>query len=121
MAFAKPLVLDYGGAATKSLPLINQDGYGTEYYLREATQDFRVKIRHSREAKKADGRVVERHNVEMTRTVFGTSGDPDTVQQVYLVLRNDSRDVASDVAKIGEALSKLMVLARFEDLVAWLN
>jgi hypothetical protein len=121
MAFAKPLVLDYGGAATKSLNLINQDNGGSTYFLKEATQEFEVIIRNTSENLKADGTKMLRHNVQMTRTVYGTSGAPDVVQQAYVVFRHNYRDDVADAAKIGEALSKLMVLARFQDLGALLS
>jgi hypothetical protein len=119
MAFAKPLVIVYG-AGNKTLQLINQDSYGAEYYLREATQEFRVKIRHSRENPTANGQM-ERHNVEFTRTVFGTSGAPDTVQQAYLVYRHDYRDSATDAAEIGASLTTLINEAAFNDLSAWMS
>jgi len=57
MAFANPLVINYG-AGTKSLPKVNQDNYGSEYYLREATQEFTAKIRHATEKPLPDGRVI---------------------------------------------------------------
>jgi len=121
MAFAKPLVLTYAGG-TKTLNFINNDSYGSEYWLREATQDFRVKIRHTPETlNKTTGIQMVRHNVEITRTIFGTGGAPDTVQQVYLVYRHSSRDDIDDAAELGAALSALMVEARFQDLGAGLS
>lgn len=119
MAFAKPLVIAYG-AGNKTLNLINQDSYGAEYYLREATQEFRVKIRHSKEAPTAAGRM-DRHNVEFNRTVFGVAGAPDTVQQAYLVFRHDYRDVITDAAELGASMSLLINEAAFNDLGAWLS
>jgi hypothetical protein len=121
MAFAKPLVLDYGGAATKSLPAINQDGYGTEYYLRETLQEFTVNIRNSREGLLSDGTRFIRHNVDFKRVVFATVSTPKVEQQVYLVFRHKESDDPADAAKLGEALSKLMVLARYTDLGSWLS
>jgi hypothetical protein len=119
MAFAKPLVIAYG-AGNKTLQLINQDSYGAEYYLREATEEFRVKIRHSKESPTANGRM-DRHNVEFTRTVFGTGGDPDTVQQAYLIFRHDYRDDIADAAEIGASLTALVDEAAFNDLGGWLS
>jgi hypothetical protein len=121
MAFAKPLVLDYGGAATKSLNAITQDGYGTEYFLKEATQEFRVKIRNTNEGVQSDGTRFVRHNVDFTRIVYATPSTLRVEQQVYLVFRHKDSDDAADAAKLGEALSKLMVLARYTDLGAWLS
>lgn len=119
MAFAKPLVIAYA-AGNKTLQLINQDSYGSEYFLREATQSFRCKIRHNKERQTANGRM-EHHNVELTRTVFGTAGSPDLVQQVYLVFRHDERDDISDAAEIGASLTTLINEAAFVDLGGWLS
>lgn len=123
MAFANPLVvtLSGSGGTAKNLVKINQDNFGSEYYLRESTMDFRVKIRHSTETPKTGEYQLERHNVELTQTVFGTSGDPDTVRQVYIVLRNRKGDTAADVADLGEALSYLMDNTHFLDLFGWVN
>jgi hypothetical protein len=123
MAIANPLVITLSGSGgtTKSLVKINQDSYGSEYLLREATQEFRVKIRHSRETPKAGAGVLERHNFELTQTVFGTAGNPDKIRQVYLVLRNEKSDTLSDVTDLGEALSFYMDATHFADLVGWVN
>lgn len=120
MAFAKPLVIAYA-AGNKTLQLVNQDSYGSEYFLREATQEFRVKIRHTRESPNGDGIVMERHNVDFTRTVYGTGDDPDTVQQAYLVFRHGSRDTITDAAEIGASLTALINEAAFNDLGGWLS
>jgi hypothetical protein len=119
MAFAKPLVIAYG-AGNKTLQLINQDAYGAEYYLRETTQEFRVKIRHTKESPTASGRV-DRHNVEFTRTVYGVAPAPDVVQQAYLIYRHDYRDSITDAAEIGASLTALMTEAAFADLGGWLS
>nr|URG16088.1 MAG: coat protein [Leviviridae sp.] len=120
MAIANPLVLTYN-AGTKSLVRINQDQYGSEYYLREATQDFRVKIRHSKESAQKNGVVLERHNVELTQTVFGVSGAPDEVMQVYVVVRNAKTSTSANVAKLGDALSAFLDNTHYQDLTNWVN
>nr|UJQ85173.1 MAG: putative coat protein [Leviviridae sp.] len=121
MAIANPLVLSYN-AGTKSLVRINQDSYGSEYYLREATQDFRVKIRHLREAAGKNGVVIERHNVELTQTIFATvAGTPDEVIQVYAVIRNAKTSTAVNTAKLGNALSAFLDDTHYQDLVNWVN
>lgn len=123
MAIANPLVITLGGSGgtAKSLPKINQDSYGSEYYLREATQEFRVKIRHTREAVREGALPLERHNLEITQTVFGTSGAPDTVRQAYVVLRNSKGDTLADIQNVGAALSYYMDSTHYGDLVGWVN
>jgi hypothetical protein len=121
MAFANPLVISVNGV-NKTLLKINQDNYGSEYYLREATQEFRAKIRHTTESAVVGTGKVHRSNIDVTQTVFSvTPGVPNNVRQVYLVLRNGENDTAADVGYLGVALTALMVQARFEDLVAWAN
>lgn len=121
MTFANPLVINYA-AGTKSLPKINQDGYGSEYYLRETTQEFRLLIRHSKETSKAGSPVVERHNVSLTRTVFAVPGTSDeVVQTVTTTFRLYKTDSVTDASELGAALSDLLSEAKFNDLGAWLN
>lgn len=121
MAFANPLVITVNGVA-KTLLKINQDNYGSEYFLREATQSFRVKIRHTREAGSTATGKIHRSNVEITQTIFAVApAVTDNVRQVYQVLRNGESDDMAAVGYLGAALSGLMVQARQEDLVAWAN
>jgi hypothetical protein len=121
MAFANPLVISVN-AVNKSLQKINQDSYGSEYFLREATQSFRAKIRHSRDNSSTGTGRIHRANVVITQTVFSvTPGVPDNVREVSLTLRSGDADSATDNGYLGAALSGLMVAARYEDLVGWLN
>jgi hypothetical protein len=76
MAFGSTLTLTINAVA-KVLNRINQDNYGSEYYLRSTLDEYRVKIRHSKEAPQADGRKFDRHNVETTHTVYATATVPE--------------------------------------------
>jgi hypothetical protein len=121
MAFANPLVISVN-AVNKTLQKINQDNYGSEYYLREATQSFRVKIRHTTENAVTGSGKFQRHNVEITQTIFAVAPAVlDTVRTVYQVLRHGASDDAVQVGYLGASLSSLLVQARQEDLVAWVN
>lgn len=123
MAISNPLVITLGGSGgtAKSLPKINQDAYGSEYYLRESTQEFRVKIRHSKESPNSAGVILERHNLEITQTIFGTAGSPDEVIQAYVVLRNAKTSTATNVSNVGTALSYYMDATHYGDLQGWVN
>lgn len=121
MSIANPLVIAYDGS-NKSFVRINQDSFGSEYYLREATQDFRMKIRHLVESPRADKTVFERHNCELTYTLFSTDPTvPDLVEQIYFVLRNRKQDPAATVAKLGDMMTAFMTNTHFQDLVSWVN
>jgi hypothetical protein len=79
MAFGATLTVTVNAVA-KVLNRINQDNYGSEYYLRSATDEYRMKIRHSKEAPQADGRRFDRHNVELTHRVFATPTTAEIVR-----------------------------------------
>jgi len=91
MAFGSTLTLTVNAVA-KVLNRINQDNYGSEYYLRSSTDEYRCKIRHSKEAPQSDGTVLDRHNVEVTHTVFATPTTKKIVRQFYIVGRVPSDD-----------------------------
>lgn len=58
-------------SGNKTLPLINQDQYGSEYYLRETLVSWRVQVRHSNFTK--NGVQFDRHNVSITKKTFATT------------------------------------------------
>lgn len=121
MAFANPLVLTVNAVA-KNLDKINQDNYGSEYYLRETTQDWRVKIRHSEDKAVTGTGKVHRANITFTQTVFAVApATVDNVRSVSITVTSGKADTAVDVGYVGAALSALMVQAKYQDLVNWLN
>lgn len=101
MAFGTTLTITVNAVA-KILTRIKQEGYGSEYLLRSTTEEYRLKIRHSKEAPKTDGKVFDRHNVELTHTVFATSTTPEIIRQEYVVIRNSYMD---DLTQVGYGLS----------------
>lgn len=119
MAFSNPIQLTIGGT-DYDLVRINMDNYGSHYRLVTSTMKLDLKIRHSSEKPKG-GVAFDRHNVDVTQTIF--SGDPDiadTVVQSYVVLRNPSDDVGDDMPDLASALSALLVSGTvLADLVGW--
>lgn len=82
------LVLTISGV-NKTLTCINPgDNYASEYYLRESTQEHRVRIRHSK-AKDPNGVVQDRHNVEYSWQVFATSTTPAKYGKVNTTIQTD--------------------------------
>jgi hypothetical protein len=86
MAFGTTATLTINSVA-KVLNRINQDNYGSEYFLRTSTDEYRMKVRHLKEAPQKDGRIFDRHNIEVTHTVYATSTTPQIITQFYLVGR----------------------------------
>lgn len=109
-------------AVDKILPRINQDSYGSEYLLRETTEEYRMKIRHAKESPSKSGTVFDRHNVELTHVVFKTATTPEVVRVAYVVLRNVYDDDATKVGYIDKALADFIVSGTvIGDLIGWQN
>lgn len=106
-------------AVAKAMKKINQDAYSAEYLLRETTQEFRVKVRHSNEKALVSGQTMDRHNVEFTQTIFPSVTYPTGyVRQAYTVLRNPKSDSAVEVDYLSDGLAD-WVKANAPALVGW--
>lgn len=109
-------------AVNKVLKRINQDQYTTQYYLREATQEFTVNIRHSKESPQKDGTVFDRHNVELIQTVYATSSAPAYTRVTYVVMRNTRTD---DYTQVGYGITAVADLIKasgnIADLLDWVS
>lgn len=88
-------------AVNKVLTRINQDNYSSEYYLRETTGEFRLRLRNSSYSDKArGGRTVYRHNAELVQTVFpAVAGDFPVINKMYGVFENENAVTTADAAK----------------------
>ncbi|UJQ85849.1 MAG: putative coat protein [Shiltuvirus faecivicinum] len=106
-------------AVGKTLSKINQDSYGAEYYLRETDREYRMKIRHSKQAPTATGKPVDRHNVELTCTILATSTTPSIVRTAYFVLVNEHDDVYLDNRYIAKALADWQSTANLDKVYIW--
>nr|QDH90046.1 MAG: hypothetical protein H3Bulk40827_000002 [Leviviridae sp.] len=106
------VTLDGSGGTAKTLPLINQDGYSSEYFLDDTTVTYRAKVRHSRDSVKAGTQAFDRHQVIFERFVKPTTGIPlGSMTQVQYVIRTDPNGTASDIIDVSEAMSFYMVKA----------
>nr|UJQ85363.1 MAG: putative coat protein [Leviviridae sp.] len=106
------ITLDGSGGTAKVLPLINQDGYGSEYYLDDTTVTYRAKVRHSRDSVKAGTQPFDRHTVTFSRFVKPTSTIPlGSLSEVIFTIRTDPNAVQADVIDVSEAMSFYMVKA----------
>ena len=105
------LTLDGSGGTAKVLPLINQDGYSSEYFLDDGLVTYRAKVRHSRDSVKAGSQSYDRHSVTFTRFVKPTSTLPSSQSEVTFTVRNDPNGTISDIVDVSEAMSFFMVKA----------
>lgn len=105
------LTLDGSGGTAKVLPLINQDGYSSEYFLDDTTVTYRAKVRHSRDSVKAGSQSYDRHSVTFTRYVKPTAVLPSSQSEVTFTVRNDPNGTISDIVDVSEAMSFFMVKA----------
>lgn len=98
--------------ASKTLNKINSPQYASEYLFRDATEEYRVKIRHSQTNAGFD-----RHNVEATHTVWGVGGASDTVRKSYVVIEVKPTD---DTVALTAALATFLT-ASTNDVLTELN
>nr|UJQ85843.1 MAG: putative coat protein [Leviviridae sp.] len=106
------ITLDGSGGTAKVLPLINQDGYGAEYFLDDTTVTYRAKVRHSRDNVKAGTQNFDRHTVTFSRFVKPTDLIPlGSLSEVSFTIRNDPNGVQSDIIDLAEAMSFYTVKA----------
>lgn len=106
------ITLDGSGGTAKTLPLINQDGYSSEYFLDEGLVTYRAKVRHSRDNVKLGTQPFDRHTVTFSRFVKPTSALPlGSLTEVIYTIRTDPNGVAADIIDLSEAMSFYMVKA----------
>jgi hypothetical protein len=106
------ITLDGSGGTAKTLPLINQDGYSSEYFLDEGLVTYRAKVRHSRDNVKLGTQPFDRHTVTFSKQVKPTEAIPlGSLSEVIYTIRNDPNGVPADIIDVSEAMSFYMVKA----------
>ncbi len=106
------ITMNGSGGTAKVLPLINQDGYSSEYYLDEGLVTYRAKVRHSRDNVKAGTQPFDRHTVTFSRFVKPTEALPlGSMSEVTFTIRNDPNGTPADIIDVSEAMSFYMVNA----------
>lgn len=106
------ITMNGSGGTSKVLPLINQDGYSSEYYLDEGLVTYRAKVRHSRDNVKLGTQPFDRHTVTFSRFVKPVA--PSTLgslSEVSYTIRNDPTGVPADIIDVSEAMAFYMVNA----------
>jgi hypothetical protein len=103
----------------KVLNRINQDGYASEYFLRESDGTFRLKLRNtSYKDKTRNGINVDRHNIELVHTIFAVAPvTQPTVRKYYSVLENDQTDDFIASASFAVGISEFQTEPVFTQLL----
>lgn len=119
--FGDTLTMTLGGlgGTARVLKKINQDNYASEYLERTSTDELRCKIRHTVESAKAGTDPLERHNVELTRVIFGTAPDPDEKQVVSLTIRNSNDADAGALSNLVTAIGYFADATNNAKLQGW--
>lgn len=112
------ITVTYNTVATV-LNKINQDGYTSEYYKRGTLEDMRVFVRHSNERVVAGKPAYERHQIDLTRTVFATTTTPERVYQVYTTIRLQKGSDPDAAEYLTAALCGLSSSTFIDKVVGW--
>jgi hypothetical protein len=93
--FADPAAITIN-SVEKSLVKINQDGYSSEYLLRNADDEYRLFIRNTTRVDRKTNQSFDRHNVELVHNVFATAEAPAITRKAYVVIENQKGDTLTD-------------------------
>lgn len=108
-------------AVAKNLVRINQDGYSSEYSLRETTGEFRLKLRHTSYLDKTrGGKKVERHTAELTQIVYPVApAVHNSVKKEYFVWEVDQGDAATDGINFALGFAGFQTNANLTKMINW--
>lgn len=100
MAFGSTLTFTIDGNAV-TLNRINQDGYSSEYFVRDSTGEYRCKVSHSTFTRKKNAALCDRHIVDLTQTIYGVGDEKDVIRRCSTLLEFERADVVSDTIDFG--------------------
>jgi len=117
--FADTLTITINSVA-KVLTRVNQDGYSSEYLLRETTGDYKLKLRNSSYMDKNRGVTIDRHNVEFTYTIYPVAPSTvSTIRKYYSVLEHDHTDDVVADTNFAVGITGFQTSANFTKLLNW--
>lgn len=85
---------------------VNQDNYSSEYLFRNATSQYRARIRHTKTAAKNGRPAYDRHNFEVVQTVFQAGEVAEYERKFYFVIEQLPSDTS---VEIGDAVADLSI------------
>lgn len=102
-----------------TLVKVNQDGYSSEYRFTDSLKQLVLKIRHSKTKASATQVAKDRHNVEISRTIFATATVPELTQKTYVVLEHTPSDTSFELADALADWAIATANANLIKLIAW--
>lgn len=107
-------------SVAKNLVRINQDGYSSEYLLKETDGEFRLRLRNTSYTDKARSVKVDRHNVELVHTVYPVPpATRPTVRKSYIVFENDNGDLLANAMYFVSGEVAFLTDANITKLLNW--
>lgn len=103
--FPSTITITIATGVDKILNRVNQDNYGSEYQLTDATSRSVLKIRHSKEGKNSFGVVMNRHNVYFEYTEFPTLTEPAIVRSYTSTMRAPELSDPTAISNIAKGVN----------------
>ncbi|DAD50227.1 coat protein [ssRNA phage Gerhypos.2_4] len=120
MAFADPAVVTIDSVAN-NLVRINQDNGGSNYRLLGSDNDLVMLVRNSSRLDKKTGQTIERHSVDLSKTIFATADEPAIRRHAYVVIENQLGDTPADVVKFATGLLAYLSASSGANITKMLN
>lgn len=111
------LVLPQAGGNI-TLVKINQDSYSSEYLFRDATSQYRARIRHTKTAAKGGKPAYDRHNFEVVQTIFASGEVAEYERKFYFVIEHLPSDTS---VALSDAVADLAIATTNAFLVSLLG
>lgn len=122
MALGQPTLTVTINAVAKILNRIADDGYTSEYLLRGTLDEFRAKLRHSSYTDTKRAVTIERHNVELTQTIYPVAPSTKSlVRKAYLVLENETGDAGTDLNNFDLGFVAFFTSTHITELNNWIS
>jgi hypothetical protein len=104
--FADTITLtDVHGTEDFAFVKVNQDKYSSEYRYTTDLKRVTLKIRNTNRFDKASFKTFDRHNVEISETIFAVAPSTlSTVRLAYFTFEVQQGDVLADVVALGVSL-----------------
>lgn len=98
---------------------VREGEFSSEYRKVTSTQEYRLHFRHTNVKPLSNGKVRDRHNVELVVTTFATPTAPEEVQKAYIVIEQSNDNTDSSVSANLMAVLGANELALLSSVHAW--